>query len=141
MHVNIEYEVQATLMPLRGAMSNLYIYHFTAVPHEGGEPQNKACKGGLLSSEFRTAGYKKEYIYMYVYDGTLGVIQTVGKGSEVPPGEEVDHVIELGIVSDAFCEAFKQHTLHVCLKVRSCSCNFFLSDSIPYRSCVKLNQF
>lgn len=134
-----EFEVQATLMPLRGAISNYYIYHFTAVPQVGGEPQNKACKGGLLSSEFRTARCNKNYTH--VYDGALGGINEVEKGSEVPPGEEVDHIIELEIVSEAFTFAFKQQTLDVCLKVRSCSCNFFLSDSIPYRSCVKLNQF
>ena len=43
---------------------------------------------------------------------------------------EVDHIISLEMVSDAFSDVFTKVMLETCLKVRSCTCSYFLTDSI-----------
>ena len=95
----------------------------------GGGRQSAACNNTLPSSAFRQGGYQDKCMHVY---------------GEVTPGEgEVDHIIELAIVSKAFTFAFIDQDLETCLKVRSCTCNFFfffLTNFIPCRPCVKSAQ-
>ena len=64
----------------------------------------KACSGMLKSNAFATSHYSS-----YCEESAE---------SERKLGDEADHIIDLELVSECFCEAFWDNSLGECLEVR-----------------------
>ena len=100
-----------------------------------GGGKTAACCGRLLSKAFR-----KDKLDCPLWYGVEGTEILSGKPLAPQQDFEVDHIIGLEMVSEAFSDVFKKQSLETCLQVRSCTCNFFLTDFISCRSYVKWAQ-
>ena len=65
----------------------------------------KACSGMLKSNAFATSNYRDNCV---VFERTFGRQEKI----------QADHIIDLELVSECFCEAFWDNSLGQCLQVR-----------------------
>ena len=69
------------------------------------DDRKKACYGMLRSNAFATSNYRYNCVFS----------ERTFESREKP---EADHIIDLELVSESFCEAFLKNSLGECLQVR-----------------------